>query len=354
MSIVNQAFIKAYTNNSLAASVDTGAPTHEPSLGPGHAGVADLQSDLASMDAVIQSVERHLTSIHQLQVAEDLTETNTPPVDESPHPHPAVRIPMPHLKFVNDNHHVPPPHFDVSTATTAPTESVSSTLSKATTGSDVAAPKWQVEQFLWPKLVDQIATKMSAELTELTERVFAGRDPQGAIVNVGCTRLVGCTTVGLVLARQLSHAGTRVAIVDLDWERPQLAQSLGIKPATFLDDILSNQTDLMEIAISSNRCRVTLIPLRGDITPSDVVHLQPQFQNVIEELVDTFDVVILDAGPASLDRIGLAMVGRLKITSGGLLVRNRDVTDDSQLSKTIAQLQWLGIPISGIAENFHS
>jgi len=354
MSIVNQAFIKAYNNNPHANLVDTDASTHEPSLTPGHASISHLQSDLASMDAAIQSVEQHLTSIQKLQIDDDLNETNTPHVDDSPHPHSAVRIPMPHLQFVNDNHHVPPPHFDARTATTTPTESVSSTLSKATTGSDVAAPKWQVEQFLWPKLVDQITTKMSAELSELTQRVFDGRDPQGAIVNVGCTRLAGCSTVGLVLARQLSHAGTHVAIVDLDWERPRLAQTLGIKPATTLEDVLLNQTDLMETAISSNHCPVTLIPLRGDITPSDVVHLQPQLQNVIEKLVDTFDVVILDAGPASLDRIGLAMVGRLKIASGGLLIRNRDVTDDSQLSKTIAELQWLGIPISGIAENFHS
>lgn len=107
-----------------------------------------------------------------------------------------------------------------------------------------------------------------------------------------------CHALGLSFAR----LGKRVIIVDVDLRRPNAHRLFGIENGTGLSHYLSGQTTLDAVVRHTDSGNIDVITA-GDVPPNPTELLSaPSFRPMIEGLVQTYDVVLLDAPPV----LGLA------------------------------------------------
>jgi Mrp family chromosome partitioning ATPase len=155
-------------------------------------------------------------------------------------------------------------------------------------------PAFEVERLDWPGTVRSLL-ESKPELTTLTNELLPSGC--GTIVVTGCRRGEGRTSVALMLARHLARGGVRVALVDADFQRPQVADSLGIMVEAGWEESLAGETLPDEAAIESLADGLTIVPLRRPISASVLSEKREPFRQLIERWQTEFDIVCLDAGP---------------------------------------------------------
>jgi capsular exopolysaccharide synthesis family protein len=107
----------------------------------------------------------------------------------------------------------------------------------------------------------------------------------------------GKTSLATNLAVGLARAGYRVAIVDADLRRPQVAEFLNIKPEFGLTDVLVGDVPLMGALTTADNDRLDVLaagPRRPD--PSELLG-SDLFDQVIKGLAETHEYVIVDTAP---------------------------------------------------------
>ena len=106
------------------------------------------------------------------------------------------------------------------------------------------------------------ARRMAA-IAEMADGLQSIGDSGRKIIGLaGCNRGEGVTTMLSAAARNLVSRGRKVALVDNNWNNPQLARSLGLLPQIGWEESLSGGLPLEEIVIESLADGLAVLPVR--------------------------------------------------------------------------------------------
>lgn len=210
-------------------------------------------------------------------------------------------------------------------------------------------PAFEVERFDWPATVGSLLESSPDLSTLMHELLPTG---QGTLVVSGCRRGEGRTSVALMLARHLAVGGRRVALVDADVQRPQVAARLGVAVEAGWEECLTGQLPPIEAAIESLTDHLTILPLRR---PMPVAVLNEK-GDCVKALVDrwrtAFDAVLIDAGPlAEADEAGHESLLGARIDAA-VVVRDVRHCRLEQTHAVARRLVQLGVSRWAIVENF--
>jgi Mrp family chromosome partitioning ATPase len=151
----------------------------------------------------------------------------------------------------------------------------------------------------------------------------------------------------------LSQKGKRVAIIDADLQRPQIARHLKLLPACGWDDVVRDAQPLTEAWIESVRDGVTLLPIL-DRADTKGLAGNPRLKQMLQALRQQNDVVLIDAGSLSdaNDREMLALLGGTAQIDAAIIVRDERVTTWDTLHDSQRCLDAIGIGRWDVVENF--
>ena len=206
-------------------------------------------------------------------------------------------------------------------------------------------PLLEVDCFEWPEACDRLAGTARGAIQQfvdtLLSRAAAGQNVV-AIASPG--RSQGATTATITLARALAGRAS-CALVDADLGNPQLARTLGVLAEGGWNDAALAHLPLEEVMIASAADQLVLAPLRAD--QGQQADGQ-QLAVTLELLRDSYDLVLIDAGP----------IVELLDWAAGLPVDGHYLVCDSrgggrqQLHTVCKWLKTEGISPQGIVDNF--
>ncbi len=209
------------------------------------------------------------------------------------------------------------------------------------------------QQIVWPETCESLLATAGAGLASLAADLvdFSLLGPKALLIT-GLRRGEGRTTLLLALARHWSNQGRKALLVDADFQRPQLAEYLGVTVVSGWDDVLSGKASLDQ-ALVETMDGIALLALRG---PVAVEHLQPagvKSPSQPDMLVRQFDCVCCDAGPLATGAGGVAdrLLGIPARLDAAVVVR--DARHKSLESDTLVRrLAQAGVRRWHLIENF--
>lgn len=215
-------------------------------------------------------------------------------------------------------------------------------------------PALQVDQFIWPKICDQIIAKAAWRFDQLTSQLIVGvTHGRKTLALSSCNSGEGCTTALLCIARRLSALGIKVALVDAHFATARLAEQLGLAPPAGWDQVLRGEIPLTEALVESVQDKLTLLPLAETtlegISAFDLRHVS----TTIEALRNDFDLVLLDCGPLmEAPQANIISMGQNAELDAVILVRDVRCATDVQMIRVKRLVAAAGMTICGVAENF--
>lgn len=128
------------------------------------------------------------------------------------------------------------------------------------------------------------------------------RFPEGratfVITSAGASEGKSYSAANLALA--LAETGSRVALVDSDLRRPQVAERFGLEGAAGLSDLLIGRLELSDVLQPWGRQGLVVLP-SGPVPPNPSELLgSPAMGALVDELQQHFDYVVIDAPPVLL------------------------------------------------------
>jgi Mrp family chromosome partitioning ATPase len=214
-------------------------------------------------------------------------------------------------------------------------------------------PAWEVERFFWPTTCDELLTS-SPDDWEGAARQLLDAAKQGCkvVAVAGLRRGEGRSTLALCLARLAAESGAKVALVDADFEHPQLSELLGVGAECDWREALAEGLPLAEAAILGLADGLTLLPLQSAAAISEISFGQPAVVKMLRDASKFFDLVLVDAGPLAGPEHAARWGGKSCPFDGGLFVRDLRRTDAEEAAATVGQLRKNGLSHVVVVENF--
>ncbi|MEX2121367.1 MAG: hypothetical protein WD847_17370 [Pirellulales bacterium] len=157
-------------------------------------------------------------------------------------------------------------------------------------------PAYEVQRFEWPDAVNRLLEDPAGYFCDYLPTLTGATRPRSILVT-GCRRGEGRTTLAMALARLAAGKLGKVALVEADFGRPQLADQLGIVPQAGWQDLLFGQQPLSEALVESLAEPVTLLPATSLAFGARTARVATRVQSVIESLVHQYALVCIDGGP---------------------------------------------------------
>ena len=156
----------------------------------------------------------------------------------------------------------------------------------------------------------------------------------------------GKSTTAINLAIALADAGKRVALLDTDLRKPNVAEYLGIEGGVGLTDVLIGRARLSDVMLPWGNRSLYVLPA-GKIPPNPSELLgSKSMQQLLDALERDVDIVLCDAPPL-LPVTDAAILA--KATNGAILVVSAGHTNRHQLSGAVDALHTAGAHMAGIA-----
>lgn len=124
--------------------------------------------------------------------------------------------------------------------------------------------------------------------------------PPRIVLLTGADWGVGCSTAVLGLGRAMATVGLRVVILDANFRKPGQAGLLELSPqGSGVAEYLSGAASLSEIVIADVEPGLSVVSATPDAaSPADMISA-PRFSALPAKLAQAFDVVLIDAPPAT-------------------------------------------------------
>lgn len=355
MTALDQAFIRAYLqrgNVPGATPLDSAQPvpldeTFRDRPPQGTAAVEAATPDPAVVDGASPSVEESgVPDLAACPTEQPLPELLTESTPEPPPEPPAEPPPEPLAESPPEALTESPPEVEPVSAEPAPELAEEAAF----------RPSFQVESFAWQSSCTRLSTAAGDELDHLADELIDGlsRDRKAVAVS-GCRRGEGCTTLLLAAAQRLAQRGLKVAVVDADFDHPQLARRLGLLPEAGWEEVLAGRLPLAEALIDSVRDAIAVLPLCGPVPERSYLSSDdPEPARSIEVLRRHYDLVLIDLG-AWVAGAGTASPWAepdARWIDAVVLVHNIRSTPAAELAQARQRLQAAGIVEAGVVENF--
>ncbi|WP_022869705.1 polysaccharide biosynthesis tyrosine autokinase [Yaniella halotolerans] len=155
----------------------------------------------------------------------------------------------------------------------------------------------------------------------------------------------GKTTTSINLALALAETGLRVALVDCDLRRPQVADYMGIEGSVGVTDILIGHAELSDVLQRWGRTKLDVLP-SGQLPPNPSELLGSEaMDQILTQLEQSTDVIILDAPPVLLVTDAVVIGAK---TQGVIFVAAAGTTKKPALEAAIDSLDVAGVPLRGL------
>jgi len=231
-------------------------------------------------------------------------------------------------------------------------------------------PQWEVDRFDWPSVADRLENGDRERFAGACESLKeSARRGNRVVALIGCTVGAGCTTLSQCLARRLAEDGLAVALVDADFQNPQLAEQLAVSVETGWEETLTGKAAVEEVAVKSLEDRLTLLPLTNGGAAAGDASWSEHAAAALKRLSSRHDLVLLDVGtmtggkekgvrshlceaPEGPSRQMTPDSFFLGAIDAALVVRDLRQETPDQVSQTAAQLRRAGIEPLGVAETF--
>lgn len=283
MSISDQAFIRAYHEESTVVGSSEGGSAIEVGLG------SVIPPPHAKFPPMPTAAPKHVPGIEEISAEEQLEA----PVELKTEPMQSVSP-----KQIERRLH---PALDQSPKTT-----LSALTSLRTPVMPVVAqpkPALEIDAVQWPAVCQTLVAKHAERFDKLAlELCRASAIGQKVTAISGLRRGEGRTTLALCLAQRLAASRAKVVLVDADFCNPSLATQLQIVLDGGWETALSltGGDQLWEHVIESITDRVGLALLGSEVanepTPAGF-----RISSVLSQLAENYDVVLVDAGPISVE-----------------------------------------------------
>lgn len=151
------------------------------------------------------------------------------------------------------------------------------------------------------------------------------------------------------LAYSIAESGRKVILVECDLRLPTLRRKLGLPKTTGLSNLLAGINSEKATLHKDVLIKGFDFVQAGDIPPNPSELLgSPAFINLIDNLSETYDVVLLDLPPVG--EVSDALVAS-KATDGLVIVVRNDYTISSDLDYTLRQCELVGAKVIGFVYN---
>ena len=214
-------------------------------------------------------------------------------------------------------------------------------------------PVWEVDNFQWPDVCGELLEaghdnmqKVAANLSSACQeglQVMAVTSPGSG---------AGTTTVSCCLAMLAGMNGMKVAILDGDLENPTLSLQTNLDVESDWKNALMGHMSLEEIAVHSIDDQVTLLPLIQPIDQSEIASDDDRIYHMMQELTESFDLVIVDAGHIERTRSLINSLGEQGVISAVVTVIDKRHTTQQAVDECIRRIRQTGIASIGLVENF--
>ena len=151
------------------------------------------------------------------------------------------------------------------------------------------------------------------------------------------------------LAYSIAESGRKVILIECDLRLPTLRRKLGLPKTTGLSNLLAGISNEKATLHKDVLIKGFDFVQAGDIPPNPSELLgSPAFSNVIDNLADSYDVVLLDLPP--IGEVSDALVVS-KATDGLVIIVRNDYTISSDLDYTLRQCELVGAKVIGFVYN---
>ena len=151
------------------------------------------------------------------------------------------------------------------------------------------------------------------------------------------------------LAYSLAESGRKVILVECDLRLPTLRKKIGLPKSTGLSNLLAGINGESGTLHKDVLIKNFDVVQAGDIPPNPSELLgSKQFAALIDNLAESYDVVLLDLPP--IGEVSDALVAS-KVTDGLIVVVRQDYTIASDLDYTLRQCELVGAKVIGFAYN---
>jgi len=213
----------------------------------------------------------------------------------------------------------------------------------------LSAAAWDVEDFRWPAVADQMIVDGGEAIGQLLKATLVqtpGASKKSAISGAGRTQ--GTTTISITWARWAAACGLKTLIVDADVANPSLSGRVGLSSNLSWLNGINKEMPSSELIIRSRKTNLCLMPLASTVTR--VTWPRFIFDNlgqILAPVSEHFDLILVDAGPASqlLDELSNPKL----MVDGVVLVDSNASAKELDVYQT--RLTTFGIESLVVAEN---
>ena len=160
------------------------------------------------------------------------------------------------------------------------------------------SPAWEVDSFELPDSTIRMTDELREQLNEFAGYLHQTTSNDRKLVTVHSqSRGEGRTTLSITLASALARTGAKVLLVDSDFENPALANRLGLAVEIGWEKAIAGEVPVDECSVRSIGDGFTILPLSDAAIGEDHSILRDALRNLLSDLVDEFDLVLIDTGP---------------------------------------------------------
>lgn len=212
-------------------------------------------------------------------------------------------------------------------------------------------PLWEVDRLDWPRICLELTAKVQ-ERSPGVARNLSHASEEGLQVLAVTSPIsgAGTSTVACCLAMLAGMHGMNIALVDGNLESPSLCYQTNLEIEQDWADAVSKRLPLEEIAIHSIDDQITMLPLLSRLnTPRLTEH---NVATALQELSQSFDLVIVDLGPINSSGNMVSSLGMLGVLNAVVTVIDRRDSNTGNLESCLRQIRTAGIASIGLVENF--
>lgn len=214
-------------------------------------------------------------------------------------------------------------------------------------------PAWEVERFNWPPVCQQVLQTAATALSRCAAELATAGE-HGKIVGVfAAGHQVGATTAAICLAKAAAATGARVALVDANFDRPEIAKQLCVRVEHGWEQAVGGAAPLGECVIYSQQDRLAVVPA-ASAAESQFTAAAEAAKGRLRELAGHYDLVLVDCGSPADQLSALLSPGSEAPFASAILVHRQSGQSAQQAPQAADVLRRAGVPLLGVAETFAS
>lgn len=212
-------------------------------------------------------------------------------------------------------------------------------------------PLWEVDRLEWPPICQELIESINNGSASVAQNLLSACQEGLQVLAVTSPQSgTGTSTVACCLAMLAGRNGLNVALVDGNTENPSLCYQTNLDLEVDWHEAVARQLPLEEIAVHSVDDQVTLVPLLERLNAPELN--ERNMAAMLQELSQSFDMVIVDLGTMSSPRNMVNTLGELGVIHAVVAVLDKRNISSDRTESCLRQIRQTGIASIGLVENF--